>query len=400
MVVRYMGTKRHMASHVRAALEGLRPHGRVVDLFSGMGSVVEQLQDVFPIVTNDILSFTAVISRARFTGLPRTAEATEVLTRLRPLYLGQRGELSARFHKQLQEEVAALNSDRQALANYMTAARHVGNDRQCRDAARRASDDTTYQRYCLASLYFSAGYFSLAQAIEIDSLRCAIDALSEPEERDWLLGGWIAALAVLANAPGHTAQFLKPNSSTGHARIVRTWRRSVWDQFQKSLNLLRQVGSTEWRLRNDVLVGDALDLVGSSHLDDIGAYYADPPYTKDQYSRYYHVYETLYRYDFPDSTGAGRNRSDRCTTGFSLKTSVVSSFHDLCRSVARRRAPLVISYPNQGLLHNAGWTLWDIASEHFSDVQVVSFDARHSTMGASKGSSRKSATENLYVCRP
>lgn len=400
MVVRYMGTKRHMAGHVRAAVESLHPRGRVVDLFSGMGSVAESLQDLFPIVTNDILSFTVAISRARFTGLPRTACADEVLNRMRPVYLGQFAELSARFSKQLIAEHAALSGDREALASYMVLARHVANDRQSKDAARQASRDSTSQRYCLASLYFSAGYFSLSQAIEIDALRCAIDSLSLPDEQDWLLGAWLVALSALVNAPGHTAQFLKPNSLTSHARIVRTWKRSVWDQFERSLVSLRQVGSAEWRTQNDAFVGEALELVGHISMDNVGAFYADPPYTKDQYTRYYHVYETLYRYDFPDAMGAGRNRSDRFSTGFSLKSSVVSSFQDLCRSVARRRVPLIVSYPNQGLLYDAGWTLEKIALEHFSDVQVLSIDAHHSTMGASKGSSRKSATENLYVCRP
>lgn len=399
MVVRYMGTKRHMVDHVRTALESLHPQGRVVDLFSGMGSVAESLRDSFPVVTNDVLGFTATISRARFVGMPRTGNADEVLARLRPVYLAQLAELSARFGEQLAMEHAALGANRETLVAYMANARHVGNDRHYVDAARMASEDASVGRYCLASLYFSAGYFGLRQAVEIDSLRSAIDALSQPHEQDWLLGAWLVALAVLANAPGHTAQFLKPNSPTGHARIVRTWKRSVWHQFASSLDSLRQVGSAKWRNQNEVFVSDALDLVNSPALSNVGAFYADPPYTKDQYSRYYHVYETLYRYDFPDCKGAGRNRSDRVPTGFSLKSLFVSSFHDLCRSVARRQVPLVVSYPTHGLLQETGWSLRDIVSEYFSRVDVLSIDARHSTMGASKGSPRKPATENLYVCQ-
>lgn len=395
-----MGTKRHMAGHVRAALEGVQPRGRVVDLFSGMGSVAESLQDLLPVVTNDALGFTAAISRARFTGAPRAASTDEVLNRLRPVYLDQVAYLSAQFAGQLEEERAALSGGQHALATYMSLTRHVGNDRSSADAARRASTDTSHRRYCLASVYFSAGYFSLGQAIAIDALRYAIDSAIHPEETDWLLGAWIVGLAAFINAPGHTAQFLKPNRPSGYVRIVRYWKRSVWDQFESALGRLRQIGSDTWRAQNEAFVCDALDLVASRSLVDVGACYADPPYTKDQYSRYYHVYETLYRYDFPDSLGAGRTRSDRFTTGFSLKSSVVASFHDLCRSVARRRVPLVVSYPSQGLLDDAGWALRDIASTHFSDVRVLSIDAHHSTMGASKGDSRKHATEHLYVCRP
>jgi adenine-specific DNA methylase-like protein len=179
---------------------------------------------------------------------------------------------------------------------------------------------------------------------------------------------------------------------------VRTWTRSFWDEFSSGLNTVSQVGTENWRLNNSVYVGDALDLVSAGELRDIGVVYADPPYTKDQYSRYYHVYETLYRYDFPDSTGAGRNRSDRFTTGFSLKSAVVASFHDLCRNVARMQVPLVISYPSSGLLGDASSTVREIALQYFGDVRAQAYEAKHSTMGASTGASKKAATENLYVC--
>jgi adenine-specific DNA-methyltransferase len=365
-----------------------------------MGSVAESLQDQIPVVTNDALSFTAAISRARFTNTYSAPDAASVLNRLRPLYLEKVADLSSRFDIQLREEKAALSGCQEALATYMLHARHVGNDPVRASAARDAAGETSDLRYCLATLYFSAGYFSLRQAIAIDALRCAIDTEGRPEETDWLLGSWLVGLSALTNAPGHTAQFLKPNSWAGYKRILRTWNRSVWSQFESAMKLVRPVGSASWRGQNEAFVCDAIELVDSDRLSSVGAFYADPPYTKDQYSRYYHVYETLYRYDFPDSKGAGRIRSDRFSTKFCLKSSVVAAFHDLCRGVASRRAPLVISYPDQGLLDNAGWTLQDIASSYFYDVRKRSIDALHSTMGASKGSPQIRTTENLYVCQP
>lgn len=394
-----MGTKRHMADHVREAITGLHPRGRVVDLFSGMGSVAESLEDRYSVVTNDALSFSAGISRARFTGASRVATVEDLLSRLTPSYFEQYDKLGTRFANGLVNEQVALSGDRNTLLAYMSQARHVGNDEFIADAALRASTDTSHQRYCLASLYFSAGYFSLRQAIEIDAIRYAIDTLGQPEEIDWLLGAWLVSIAALVNAPGHTAQYLKPNSDRGYARILGAWQRSVWTQFQAALRSLRQVGSMAWRTKNQAFVGDALNLVCSDQLQDVGVFYADPPYTKDQYSRYYHVYETLYRYDFPASTGAGRYRSNRFVTSFSLKRSIVESFHRLFVSVAERQVPLVLSYPNQGLLTDAGEDVWQLAREYFSDIEVITIAAQHSTMGASKGTSRKLVTEHLYVCQ-
>lgn len=398
MVVRYMGTKRHMADHVRDAIASLSPTGRVVDLFSGMGSVAESLKDTASVVTNDALTFTAALSRARFTGRKRHTTSESAIARLTPRYQARWQQLTDMYAEDLDREAKALVGGRDDLVQYMARAKHVGNSPAKRRAARVASESSGMGHYELASLYFSAGYVSLQQAIELDALRAAIDADEIFTERDWLLGSWISAASVLVNAPGHTAQFLKPNTDAAHARLVRTWSRSVSHEFSSALSNVGQVGTEKWRLGNSVFVGDALELVSTNLLPDIGTVYADPPYTKDQYSRYYHVYETLYRYDFPDSSGAGRSRSDRFTTGFSLKTAVVASFHDLCRNVSRLRIPLVVSYPSSGLLSQAGTSVDAVARQYFAGVQTLSFDAEHSTMGASSGSSKKSATENLYVC--
>jgi adenine-specific DNA-methyltransferase len=64
------------------------------------------------------------------------------------------------------------------------------------------------------------------------------------------------------------------------------------------------------------------------------------------------------------------------------------------------RIPLVLSYPTSGLLDCVNGSASKIAGEYFRSVHTLSFEANHSTMGASKGASTKPATENLYVCIP
>lgn len=289
MVVRCMGTKRHMADPVRDAIASLTSQGRAVDLFSGMGSVVESLRDTTSVVTNDALSFTASLSRARFTALHRSADVVSTVSRLQPAFESRYAELQLKYADQLAVESSAISGGRGALKAYMEHAKHVANSAPHRRAARAAAVSSTSHHYELAALYFSAGYLSLRQAIEVDSIRAAIDDDDHLSDRDWLLGAWISATSVLINAPGHTAQYLRPNSDSAHARIVRVWGRSVWDEFAEALGTVSLVGSEEWRSENSVYVGDALDLVSAGQLDNIGVVYADPPYTKDQYSRYCRV---------------------------------------------------------------------------------------------------------------
>lgn len=399
MVVRYMGTKRHMAHHVRNAVLSLPGQGSVADLFSGMGSVAESLYGTSNVVVNDALGFAGGLARARFTGESRTATTGKTLLRLESVFRERRAQLEVKYASRLENENAALDLGQDALLRYMSRTPHAANSAAIRRDARFASVSSTLEHYELTVLYYAAGYFSLRQALELDSLRAAIDLDSAGEDRDWLIGAWIATASALSNAPGHTAQYLKPNSKAAYARVARSWRMSVWNEFASSLSKVAQIGSARWRSGNSVFVGDALDLLQTDHLNSLRAIYADPPYTKDQYSRFYHVYETLYRYDFPDSKGEARSRSDRFSTGFSLKSQVAASFHNLCRSSARVGVPLIISYPETGLLVGGKSAVAEIANAYYSSVRTLEFDAKHSTLGGSKGAQKKAATELLHICR-
>ena len=176
--------------------------------------------------------------------------------------------------------------------------------------------------------------------------------------------------------------------------------RNIWEAFQNELVSLRLVGTEAWREQNCVQVGDALQLIKHGDLSSVAAVYADPPYTKDQYSRYYHVYETMYRYDYPTSFGAGRVRDDRFSSSFCLRTQVADSFTELFSSIAALQIPLVLSYPSDGLLSKTGNSVRGIGGKHMQLKAVESFNVTHSTLGASKGLTTKSAPENLYVYVP
>ena len=249
-------------------------------------------------------------------------------------------------------------------------------------------------------IYFSAGYFSTAQAAQLDALRFAIDSYDEGASRDWLMAAWLAAAGTVINAPGHSAQYLKPGNDEVYKRIRRQWQRPVWSIFIDKLEAIQAVGTKKWRAKNAVCNADALELVGAPEFAGVGTVYADPPYTKDHYSRFYHVYETLYRYDFPDSGGVGRYRSDRFYTPFSLARSVEDAFRRLFKTVADLELPLVLSYPEGGLLQRHGPSVTALLEEYFTIKHSHHVTLQHSTLGASKGSHVKSALEGVYVCVP
>src|SRR5690606_18929617 len=132
-------------------------------------------------------------------------------------------------------------------------------------------------------------------------------------------------------------------------------RRSVLDTFLRELDALEPVGSREWRETNRVFNADALDLMRRMYLfgPRPSIVYADPPYTKDQYSRYYHLWETLVLYDYPKITGKGRYREGRFQTEFAVKSKVVPAMNALAQLASMMHSDLVLSYPKYGLLSKA-----------------------------------------------
>jgi len=395
-----MGTKKALAPVVREAISGLGRAGQVADLFSGMGSVATSLAPVAPVLTNDALAFTTSFARARFLEterLPSRTAARRLFPDFRTAYEHLREEFG---HRMARERIALASETRDVLEEYMETAPHVGNSDWYRRRSRSANAKSSFERYCMTVLYFSAGYFSTAQAAQLDAVRFAIDRYDDAASRDWLMAAWLAAAGAVINAPGHAAQFLKPGNDEVYKRIRRQWQRPVWSIFIDKLDAIQAVGTKRWRSRNSVCNADALKLVASPAFDRVGTVYADPPYTKDHYSRFYHVYETLYRYDFPDSEGVGRYRPDRFNTPFSLARNVDDAFRRLFESIAKRDLPLVLSYPDNGLLHRDGRRVTDLLEEHFMIKQAHHITLQHSTLGASKGSHIKSALEGVYVCVP
>lgn len=396
-----MGTKRNIVDRVRATILGLESSGKVLDLFSGVGSVAESLSCDRSVVTNDVLSFTVQLSRARFTAPTRSLSSHELISRLRAPYRDAFSKAQRRNRERLRDEQTALLSGRTATARYIARAEHMGNSEDVANHVMREKVRDDYRRYCLTANYFAAGYFSLRQCLQLDALRFAIDQSHLlPSDLDWALASWIGATAAAINAPGHTAQYLKPNSEPAFKRIRRCWQRDIWTTFQDQVVSTKLVGTQDWRRRNRAVESDAIRLLQSEPLPGVGVVYADPPYTKDQYSRYYHVYETLSRYDFPDATGEGRARSDRFSSSFCLVTGVEDAFTDLFDAASDWDVPLVLSYPSNGLLSQIGASVEDFASTSMKITSCTSFNIEHSTLGASKGTQTKTATENIYVCVP
>lgn len=407
--IRYMGNKRALASDVAAVCATLDPERPLVDLFGGMCNVAGAVaSSERPVYVNDIQSYAELAARCLIASPKRTPHRGTVETALRQGFLCNRGALRKRFAEDLSEEAGALAS---ASPDQLTAAenewRHAANDAEVAAelAGLRKSPEFPYR---LCALSFSWGYFGLEQAIDLDSLRFAIDEAMEEDrlsvaDARWMRFALLQTASRIASSPGHFAQYLRPTNPTATARILSYRSREVWAWFLEDVSTLRPYGTVQWRRRNRVRRGEAVGFAGAAYdlLDGAPAiFYADPPYSKEHYSRFYHVLETLERYDYPKLSGAGRYRDDRFRSGFAVASLVEDSSRALFARVASAEGVLLFSYPSTGLLSKRSASVAGLLSDYFADVSlVVDRSARHSTLGSRHGIPSQSVREQLWLAR-
>jgi adenine-specific DNA-methyltransferase len=362
----------------------------LLDAFAGMGAVAESLADQRQVWTNDVQHFAHLASACRLADEVGPLQARKLGRMAKPLF----SENARRLHDQ---NSIAIKLGRKAINAPDYLRFRVAFERA------KALPLRSEQAYgCFTRLY-SHGYFSLEQCTEIDSIRFALEALRGRgeitfQQFDWGLVALGRAALRIANTTGHFAQYLTPGSSN-FKRVIKQFQKSIWKEWLVSIRLLQPVGSAGWRKNNLATRSDSTTLLRDPRYSTLAkVVYCDPPYTDDQYSRYYHVWETLVLYDYPSIAGQGRYRPNRFTTDFSLASKVERAFRQLITDVATTGADLVVSYPSDGLLHRVGACPFELIREKYPTAKIAKeISHRHSTMGASKGPAKANVMERIYV---
>ena len=387
--ISYMGTKRELAADVAGVIAGAKP-GRLLDAFAGMGAVAHAVGTSRPVWVNDVQRFAQIVGRCMFTAR-ENPKPRAVIEKITGDYYHTNLEILENKNKDL------MKSSRISIS----ASSFADMEQQLSAAPRFEIERSDYS--CFLETY-GGGFFSFPQAAQIDSIRSALDkALSAKsisyDQWRWGIVSLGRACLKVANTPGHFAQFLRPSMSN-FRRVQKQWQRDIWQEWLNGFDILQAVGTARWRYENIATNEDSLTLLSKTHTPDISVVYCDPPYTADQYSRYYHVWETMINYDYPETTGAGQYRSDRFTTPFSIKTKCVEAMRDLIQKVSAKGADLVLSYPTNGLLYEAGQNPINLLEEKYKSVELkIDLEHKHSTFGASKGRAKEAVRECIYLAQ-
>ena len=354
----YMGTKRDLGPFLVEALASVLPkNGVVLDLMCGSGAASGAFCRVWPTYVSDAQIFCQhlalvqgggfEVSRAQrcLLQILETARQHELELR-KPIELLLRRE--AEFcHSDLTTELIHQFKEYVASIPSISTGGNIGSWFPTYEVDARRHNKAK-RPYCLFTAYFAGLYCGLRQAIEIDSLRFAVEHLAE-EDRRWALGALVIAVSVQAST--YAAHFAQPQPYLSRLvgypspsplrrrhgdmleltmpqlqKTLERWAGSIYREFSVRLeSLARQSQTIEHPVH--VIPGPwslALDEFERQASASPIVAYLDAPYTRDEYSRYYHVLETLVRYDYPSATGIGRvpskEHGERFASEFFTKT--------------------------------------------------------------------------------
>ena len=212
--------------------------------------------------------------------------------------------------------------------------------------------------------YYGATYFGVFQALEIDRIWQAILMLgAQGTVEEWVIASLLTALFSAASACTFTAgkHFAQPyiigaerTNEYALRRVLEDRRIDVAERFRQAVNaIICRVDNTGQK--NKVLNCSLEDWTSEAvKKEKISLIYADPPYTAQQYSRFYHILETLSHGRIPDLQvfrgGATRGiyPTNRFKSAFCSKRTAPASFERLLTLGADAGASVLLSYSFSG----------------------------------------------------
>ena len=404
----YLGSKRRMADAVADAAASLAPDGgNALDLFSGMGSASIALARRFRVTAVDVQEYARTVCSALLDGSEPTEADTEVFFEHAD---EARSTLLEAYRPLVDLEERALESDGvegdEELARIITTGCLLTEWDGRRAAEIQAAADMVASRRRLSASspfdviarYYGGTYFSYGQALEIDALLHAARRMP-PSYRDRYMAAIVCAASQCGSTVGgQFAQPLKALTKDGRvkkpavASARRARRKDVTEAAAQSLSTIAELSDD--LLRGTAVRSECNDYLGRTE-GKIDLIYADPPYSRYHYSRYYHVLETIARGDAPHissnpATGhisRGIYRDDRYQSPYSTRTGAAPTFRRLFCRVSEKTDNFLLSYspypedrrstPRMMTIES----LVDLASDFFRRVDIIEVDGiKHSKL--------------------
>ena len=303
-ILNYPGSKKRLLDFITNTVQKYGKKGAtILDIFAGTHAVGYALKNDYKILANDAEIYSFIIGKCLLENYSEFNFA-RIENQFRLLYENNLTLLQKNFPEYEEENNILNRGDKDALVNFNHKIKTIWQD----GYKNRFSDNTIFH---LFSTYYSNTYFGLNQSMQIDSIRYSIDQFNNSNIFYILLTClYFAMKECVFSKDGHMAQPLSVEKKADV--LLKKRNKSIFDIFITKLHSF-ETGEVIWSSfgKNHVYNMPVSELLKKEIIDNCDIIYADPPYTDMQYSRYYHILETITRYDYPAIT----HQHGRCSTG-------------------------------------------------------------------------------------
>lgn len=441
--IHYLGSKLRLAPAIAEALDDAdNTGGTVLDLFAGSGTTALALASHRRVVASDIQEYSRVLCSALLMQRPQSEKVVSTFASKiqagSPLVDALRHAVEPLIEFEQMALEASARGEAEAICSVLDSGSILAAERglfpadspelrrRLREVSRRLSQaGLSHSSAATTVRYFGGAYFSYEQAVELDCMAALAAEGHPPGFVDLFTAALLSTASDTVNTVGKQfAQPIRPRAKHGGIK------RHLLSKIERDRSLSVRTTYLDWLARyarhqvpNGGHVGshvvmradyrEALERFAGQY----SVVYADPPYTRDHYSRFYHVLETMARRDNPSiarNPGASDNelsrglyRDDRHQSPFCIKSQCAGAFRDLFRLASSHRANMVVSYSpfdaqsgaRPRLMHID--ELLSLAREFYSSVELQSVDGvSHSKLNhSSLNFEIPKEAEVLVICR-
>ena len=396
----YLGSKLRLLDYIEENVRKVTPDDAgVCDLFAGSGCVSYKLSRLFPVVACDIQHYSKVICDA----LLQPSTLTEKKVKAFMSEIKESNSLLCNAFTPLieLEEEAIKNENLELLTNIVehgslevynlekTKSKIAYAQNQVHEKLRKSG---LMGKESLISRYYGGVYFSYNQSVQMDVIMDAIRHYPNTKDKNMILAALLSTSSDIACTVGkHFAQPIKARDSKGKIKKL-VYNKAIKDKtinatvlFEEWLN--KYVSLPKGKYNNTIIQGDYMECLKMLP-DNVRTVYADPPYTRDHYSRFYHVLETMALDDMPEMSTVkihgnthisnGIYRKDRHQSPFCIRSKAPNAFEEMFKAISASGMNLLLSYSpydetkgsHPRVVTISQLILW--ASDYFNNVKVVS----------------------------
>ena len=397
-VLNYQGSKKNLLEFIHHNIdEYIKDDDVILDIFAGTSSVAYSYKSRNRVFANDAEPYAATIAKALL-GNPYNIIKLDLLEQRIKNYKMPIAEYTEWIR--LESQYISEENLAELIALYKSIPTVWSDGKKF---------FKTKDEYSLFVKYYSTSYFGIKQAQEIDAIKHAIDA-SDTESRDILHTALFYAMKeCVFSKDGHMAQPLDPEKNA--SRLFKQRKKSIYSYFISKCKEFAGKDFIKPSYNNKVFNSNFEELLASDTLNEVSVIYADPPYTDMQYSRYYHLLNTVLEYNYPNITQnkgehtKGLYLENRFQSQLSKKNTCLDSMKKLVEYSKSNNILLAISfaYPQDIINQKTDRYVMNIEDlinlcKKIYSEQKVRVEKNEYTHSNNRNSETKKVLEYLIIC--